>query len=151
MHHKSIHVHILNQDSSYLFPQFRLAWHLELHFTFALKHLQRFVWHFRAPLQLHFTNPCPPAVDCAITVRSLDSPGRRRQVLRVVADISRIGYRSNGHLEFRPLPQLCIGQCPSIHNDAKYVPWVTAPTIDKRYWDSELQCRWWHFCQCPTV
>jgi len=35
---------------SHLFAQLRLAWRLELHFTFALKHLQRFVLHFLAPV-----------------------------------------------------------------------------------------------------
>ena len=35
--------------------------------TFDLKHLQRFIWHFSAPLQLHLTKPCPPAVDWATT------------------------------------------------------------------------------------
>jgi hypothetical protein len=54
-------------DNIHLVAQLRLLWHLELHKTLALKHLQRLAWHFFGPLQLHLTHPCPPEVDWAMT------------------------------------------------------------------------------------
>ena len=50
-----------------LFPQARVEWHLQLHLTFALKHLHRFDEHLLLPLQLHLTKPCPPHFDSTWT------------------------------------------------------------------------------------
>jgi len=39
-----------------------LLWHLELHKTFDLAHLQVFL--AQAVLQLHLAKPCPSPIDC---------------------------------------------------------------------------------------
>jgi len=68
---------------------------------------------------------------------TLDSPARRRQVSRVVVDRGPIVSGNNGNSEFQPLHCALVCVQVSIDNGVEYVPWVTAPTIDKWYWDSD--------------
>jgi len=128
---------------SHSFTQLRLVWHLELHFTLALKHLQQSVWHFLAPLQLYLMNACPSEVDCAITAvcndiwsswltsSSFKSCWRQRSS-------SWIRSSSSGHSELPSLQQLYTDPVQvSVYNDAKYVPQVIMTTVHKRYRHSD--------------
>jgi hypothetical protein len=50
------------KKNHHLFWHELLLWHLELHKTFDLKHLQ--VVLAQPVLQLHLTQPCPFPIDC---------------------------------------------------------------------------------------
>ena len=71
-------------------------WHLGQHIIFAWKHLQRFVWHFWGPLQLHFVNLCSPHVDCAVTADRKDTDLSRRISSQFWSSVSSFGgHKSN--------------------------------------------------------
>ena len=100
-----------------------------------LKHLQRFVWHFLGPLQLHFVNPCPSDADCAVTadrkdtdVSRLTSSSVGRQVLG-----TKIKLISKEHaIEDRSLNGNLVDVCFHIRggDHAKNVPWISSAVIN---------------------